>query len=187
MCYYITATLPETADLGGLRSIGRRHGVALEASVNASLQAQLLKSERQFLTTTGHCDCGTVLGLRRRDRRRAEQSEDTIGRRIVKLRKDRWSEAKIQRWRDQHSAVDTRKERVTAEHTDKRTREAQGWQQFVSEAILLGGAAYVGLLLHWYGGSEPIRLLRRHPIQLATVGPDLFFDFEDDVLYTFRQ
>jgi hypothetical protein len=46
----------------------------------------------------------------------------------------------------------------------------------------------VGLLLHWYRGSvdaEQISLTRCQTANVQDLAPDLFLDFEDDVLYTF--
>ena len=188
MCYYISATLPDSVDVDRIREIGRQHGVGLKPSQNESLQEQLLKDEQQFLTTTGHCDCGTVLGSRRQERRRADHRDEGIERKVAKLRKDGWSEAKVQRWIDQHSAIDTRDDRVVAEHADRRKPEAVGWQQFVTETLVLGRARYVGVLLHWYRGftdAERITVQRRERIPLEGLTPELFLDFEDDVLYSF--
>ena len=188
MCYYITATLPDSAAFDDIREIGRRHAVGLKPSLNDAVQEQLLKDERQFLTTTGHCDCGTVLGSRRQERRRAKHRDSGIQRKAAKLRKDGWSESKVQRWLDQHSVIESRDDRVVAVHADRRRPEAAGWQEFVTETLLLGKARRVGLLLHWYRGftdAERITLARRETIPLERITPDLFLDFEDDVLYSF--
>jgi hypothetical protein len=118
MCYYITATLPASADLKRLRAVGQKHSIALHPMSNASLHHQLPAGECQFLTSSGHCACGTVLGSRRQERRRKENEKDAVLRKIAKLRKEGWTEVKIRRWLDQHDKVETRNERVITEHTD---------------------------------------------------------------------
>src|SRR5687768_4371393 len=98
MCYYITATVPVSADLQRLREIGRIHSVALQSVANPLLQRQLHEDERQFLTTGGHCDCGTVLGARRREREQKAEPDHATQRKAIALGKAGWSAAKVKRW-----------------------------------------------------------------------------------------
>jgi len=55
----------------------------------------LLPGERQYLTTRGHCDCGTVLAPRRLESH--EAFEDRLAREAFRLARRGWSEAKIAR------------------------------------------------------------------------------------------
>ncbi len=186
MCYYITATFPNSADAALLSDIGRRHSVALVPCHNSFLQEQLYPGESQYLTSRGRCNCGTVLGSRRKERGFAHDT-NAVEQKISRLRKSGWSETKVQRWCDQNANVATRKERVLAEHAGTRTSEVNAWQQFVTQSVLEGGSPYVGLLLHWHGGmleGAEVRIVRS-PVELSSLQPGLFLDFKEDVLYTF--
>jgi hypothetical protein len=188
MCYYITAILPEAAELNRLRPIARNHALALKPFKNASLQELLSRYEHAFSTASGGCQCGTVLGSERQMRERVDRPHGDVERKIVRLRKTGWTEAKIERWREQHLAVDSRNQRVISEHTGQRSPEADAWVDFVKQAIFLGGAPSIGILLHWYRRmleTESIAIARRETVSLETLQPALFLNFEDDVLYTF--
>lgn len=189
MCYYIAAILPARADLKRMIEIGRSCSIALKPFENASLQQQLSAGERAFLTTKGHCDCGTVLGSLRRERLLEAEQKAAMEEKIVKLRKSGWKDIKIERWIEQRSDSASRKQRMIKNHAEKQTPDATGWKTFISEAILLGRASGMGLLLHWYGGlleTEQIRISRpKPPVRLGLLRPELFLEYDEDVIQTF--
>ncbi len=71
-----------------------RHGRAADPIDNPSVRKVLREGERQFLTTYGHCDCGTVLAPRHDT---LETFEDKRATEEARLRRKGWSEAKIGR------------------------------------------------------------------------------------------
>jgi hypothetical protein len=94
MCHYVTL-IAATDDRAALRAVMDRHGRAAEPIDNPSVRKVLLPGERQYLTTRGHCDCGTVLAPRHLESR--EDFEDRLAREASKLARKGWSEAKIAR------------------------------------------------------------------------------------------
>src|SRR5688500_12714415 len=63
LCDSITLIAP-TDDQPALAAVMKRHGRAAHPIDNPSIRKVLRADERQYLTTVGHCDCGTVLGPR---------------------------------------------------------------------------------------------------------------------------
>lgn len=94
MCHYVTL-IAAADDREALNAIMDRHGRAAEPIDNPSVRRLLLPGERQYLTTRGHCDCGTVLAPRHPESR--EDFEDRLAREASKLARKGWSEAKIAR------------------------------------------------------------------------------------------
>jgi hypothetical protein len=62
MCYYITATLPPGADVERVRGIAKQFHLAWKPIEAPHVISQLRSGETYYLTTTGECDCETVLG-----------------------------------------------------------------------------------------------------------------------------
>jgi hypothetical protein len=60
MCYFITLIVP-TADTVSVGRVMKSHGRIAEPVNNPSVQKVTREPERQFLTTSRHCDCGSVL------------------------------------------------------------------------------------------------------------------------------
>lgn len=93
MCRYITAVLPGSADHGGLHTLARTFGRQLKPLSNAGIVAQLEPDEHCFLTTPGHCDCGTPLGaLLQRERHAPDWTAQE-----ERLLKKGWTQARVKR------------------------------------------------------------------------------------------
>lgn len=73
MCLFITAVLPASASYARLDRIAIEYDRQFDPLHNESMEKQLLRSERYFLTTPGHCDCGTSLGALKWAAYRAKQ------------------------------------------------------------------------------------------------------------------
>lgn len=71
MCHYITASLPGSADHAALDALARGYGRQFKPLSNPDIEAQLQPGERYFITTLGHCDCGTPLGALAQGSRRS--------------------------------------------------------------------------------------------------------------------
>ncbi len=102
MCHFITLIAP-TDDVGSVRAVMERHGRAAEPIDNPSIRKVLREGERQYLTTRGHCDCGTVLAPRS-----LGAVEDKLGKDEARMRRKGWSEAKIARAIEGRRKADTK-------------------------------------------------------------------------------
>ncbi len=146
MCHFITAVLPESADHERLDAIARHHGRQFARLPNPGVEAQLRPDEQYFLTTVGHCDCGTALGALARSEHGAPDWKALEQR----LLKKGWSRTKVaraigQKQEDYRSASD-------ASAQDSRT-SLTGWMNFIAAVLESGKVSHLGLLLHMYTGS----------------------------------
>ena len=156
---------------------------------NSFLRPQVPRGERLVFTTHGHCDCDTVLG-----RRRCEDFRTRPGisqKDLKKLRKKGWSEAKIERWKQEVSHTIDRNKALRQEQFESRRPEAEVWLNFIRDAMAAANAPHLGIFLHFYndGGmeDEKIRLSRSERLDLTDVSPDFLMDVEQDVLYLFSR
>ena len=171
MCYYI-ALVVRGSDAATIDGVLRRHGRQAKPISNASIGGALVPGEAQFLTTVGHCDCGTALAPTVIDRagKRTEQ--------VAKLAKKGWSQAKIDRWlSDRVKADDRADERRHANTPDS----VDLWSRIIADLLATPGVQHAGLLLHFYSGDvedeviEPIREtvpIRDFETRLANIRED---------------
>jgi len=180
MCHYITAVLPANADITRLQGIAESHQHALRPLHSLAMQGQLEAGEQYFVTTAGHCDCGTPLGAFKvrpgRDDRISKER---------KLRLKGWSESKIARALDQHDAHEGR------ERESRLTTLESGlveWRNLVLAWLESGATPYIGLMLHFYDGpiDEGFALQGREIKERAAVDASTLGHMVDDVLYEFR-
>ena len=104
MCHFITLIVP-TDNVEAVRAVMDRHGRAATAIDNPSLQSVLREGEHQFLTTRGHCDCGTILAPRHDT---AEAMEERFAKDVSRWKRKGWSETKIARAIDDQRKADAR-------------------------------------------------------------------------------
>jgi len=104
MCHFITLIVP-TDDADAVRTVMDRHGRAATAIDNPSLRKALRDDERQYLTTRGHCDCGTVLAPRHDT---PEAFEEKIAKEVARWKRRGWSETKIARAIEDQRKADAR-------------------------------------------------------------------------------
>lgn len=182
MCHYITAVLPKSADHARLDTIARDHGRRFERLSNPGIEAQIKADEQYFLTTVGHCDCGTALGAFTRDLGRTPDWP-TLEQRLLKKG---WSRAKVarslaQKQEDHRLSSDA----SAAEHRE----QLSGWMNFIGAVLGPGKASHLGLLLHMYSGSidDPIELAGREEIHASKLTIEVLGSLKEDVLYVFRQ
>ena len=153
MCYYISLVV-RGSDAATIDRVLRRHGRQAKPISNTSIGDALGPGEAQFLTTVGHCDCGTALAPRVIDRasKRAQQAAKQV--------KKGWSQAKIDRWlRDRVKADDRAEERRHNNTPDS----VEFWSRIIGDLLATPGVQQAGLLLHFYSGDvedeliEPLR------------------------------
>ena len=183
MCHFVTAVLPKEVDAAGLDAIARKHHRQLEALSNASIEAQLLPGERYYLTTLGHCDCGTALGARARD---ASNEPGDHRLELKQLRAKGWSETKISRWLAQKQAVNARDDRVRSTRENPHTDD---WKALIEEVLDSRLTPYIGILLHMYSGplSCRIQLSGRQVVPVGELTEDVLANVKEDVIYEFRR
>ena len=153
MCFYV-ALVVRGGDAGTIDRVLRRHGRQARPFANATLAGSLLSGEAPFLTTVGHCDCGTVLAPNVVDRegKRSEQA--------AKLAKRGWSKGKIERWLNDRMKADERAEERRHANTPD---TVELWSRIICDLMSTPGVQQAGLLLHFYSGDmeeetiEPIR------------------------------
>lgn len=112
MCTFITIVLPAHADRAALETRLRAHRRRLCPQDDTGLARQLTSDEAPFVTTWGHCDCGTPLGLM------APASGASAGKAASmaeRMRRKGWIEAKIGRALAQRDAADVRDARIQAD------------------------------------------------------------------------
>lgn len=99
MCLYILAVVPRTQLTDEFRALAAKHDVRLVPFANRSLAKQLHPHEEVFVTTSGHCDCGSPLFGS--DASPTRTSNDARLARIVDDKRRRgWGEATIRDWLD---------------------------------------------------------------------------------------
>ncbi|RDZ27254.1 hypothetical protein [Lysobacter silvisoli] len=181
MCHFITATLPASADAAALDAIARRHGRQLQPLHSPGVQAQLGADLRYYLTTPGHCDCGTALGAR--VRRAAPRDEAEEARR---LRRKGWSEGKIERALAQRRQ---QRENDDAAQGSVAGQELETWRAFIAEALSMRNVSSFGLLVHHYHGAidAEFALQGRETLTLDQATPQRLGELREDVLYLFRR
>ena len=143
MCHFVTLIAPE-ADEAALRAVMDRHGRNAEPIDNPSIRRVLLPGERQYLTTRGHCDCGTVLAPRRLES--ADSFEDRLAREASRLARKGWSEAKIAR-----AMEDRRKASMRADGGGVDSYEM--WTALLGDLFRELHLPYAGLFVRFYSGA----------------------------------
>ena len=140
MCDFITLIVA-TDDAAALRRVMARHGRAAAPIENASVAAVLAAGERQYLTTAGHCDCGTVLGRHDAD----EDPDAQEAAEAARLARKGWSAAKIAR------ALEGR--RKAADRPRPSLDSIAFWAAVVEDVLASLKLRRVGLLVHSYSGG----------------------------------
>lgn len=143
MCHFITLIAP-TEDLAAVSDVMGRHGRAAWPVDNPSVREVLREGERQFLTTSGHCDCGSVLSVRQNA---PEELEKSLAAEEARLRRKGWSNAKIGR------AIEDRRK---AEAKPKGRRETDSfdlWATALTDLRRNLGLPHAGLFIRLYSGG----------------------------------
>jgi hypothetical protein len=179
MCLIITAVVPDEVRNQAFAEVTKKHQLSFAPCENWHLQGQLRPSEQYVQATATHCDCGSPLFAKPKDR-----TQENLVRQLAKLRRKGWSEAKIRKWSES-----TAPRPVDPNAAPKGQRSVHDWAEFLEEALSLGNAPYVGLVGHWYSGdvsTEQFTLSGRvqHFVDVLRVGR--FGGLEEDMVHEFR-
>ena len=142
MCHFITLIAP-TGDAAAVRAVMERHGRAATPVENASVRTILKDEEHQFLTTRGHCDCGTVLAARH-DTHDGFEEESTKA--AARMRRKGWSEAKITRAIENERKADARPAGGGPDSIEL-------WNTVLRDLTKELNLPYAGLMVRFYSGS----------------------------------
>lgn len=147
MCHFITLIV--RGELPDLAAVMKRHGRSATPIDNPSIRGILSADEAQFLTTSGHCDCGTVLAAR------SVEQYDPL-KEAARLRRKGWSDAKIARSLRDSERADSR----PTKHIDS----FEFWNAVLEDVAAMPRIKGVGLLVHAYEGdvgNEEFQAARR--------------------------
>ncbi|MBP3985612.1 hypothetical protein J5837_14460 [Pseudoxanthomonas helianthi] len=181
MCHFVTAVLPAAADQAELDRLARLRGRQFLPLHNPTVEARLRTDERYFLTTLGHCDCGTPLGSHDR---KAARAPDWVAEEQKLLRRG-WSQAKVARSLEQKRAHwgtgRDNNARVDAE-------AMASWSGLIETVLDSGATPYLGLLVHFYSGhlDEQIDLVGRVDVPRDGLRAEYLGGMKEDTLYVFQ-
>lgn len=142
MCHFVTLIAP-TDDAAAVRAVMERHGRAAEPIDNPSIRKVLRDGERQYLTTRGHCDCGTVLAPRHDT---PEALEEKLAREAARMKRKGWSDAKIAR------AIEDRR-KADAKPRGGGSDSLELWNAALHDLRDELKLPYAGLFVRFYSGA----------------------------------
>ena len=185
MCDFIVAILPGNVDIPAVAAVFERHKRGFRQIHNPFLSAQIAPGDICILTTRGMCDCGTPLGSQVYNSARETSGFEM---QTAKFRKQGWSEAKIQRWREQKDSGRDKQEREDKARAETSAQEVERWIWFLTDLLVSGLTDRIGLMRHYYRrGFETERLKIE---RLESVSPeqrtiDQLLHLEDGVVYNY--
>ncbi len=184
MCFHLTSTLPKGTNVEALRDVIDKHHMAFTPISNPHISPQLHPGELYFITSKGHCDCGTVLGYKHD----TEDLEELLqSKKARKLRKRGWNAEQIDQWARNKLANKPRTHGRTFSPIEI-SHETTKWIDFLHELLQSANLSHVGLLKHWYSGrldTEQFQIKRTEQIHLKDVNTTVLTHLEEDVLYEF--
>lgn len=142
VCHFITLIAP-TDDVDAVRQVMEKHGRAAHPIDNPSVRRLLDADERQYLTTPGHCDCGTALAPRHDT---PESFEEKLARDAARMRRKGWSAAKIARALEDRRKADARPNGGGSDSLEL-------WHAVLQELGEELKLPYAGLFVRFYSGA----------------------------------
>lgn len=182
MCLFITAVIPRSAESPRFSELVKQHRFAFSPCENAHVLRQLRDTERYVYATQTYCDCGSPLFFRSAASK--PRSQQQLDQELRKLRRKKWSEAKIARWIEA-----TGPRPVDPNAPPNGQRSVRQWADFLTVALALPGVGYVGIVGHTYSGdleTEAFTLASRvqHSVEALRAGALGVLD--EDVVHEFR-
>jgi len=177
MCHFVTLIAP-TADADAVRAVMERHGRAATPIDNPSIRKVLADSERQYLTTRGHCDCGTVLAPRH-DTPKA--FEEKLAKEAARMKRKGWSDAKIAR------AIEDRR-KADAKPSGGGSDSIELWNAALHDLREELKLPYAGLFLRFYSGAIATEAFNasRRDVTKGMPWQDALASLEHDEVTIFR-
>jgi len=120
-----------------------RHGRAAKPVDDPSIRTVLGEGEHQYLTTRGHCDCGTVLSPRHDT---PEAFEEKLSKEEARMRRKGWSETKVARAMEDRRKADARPSGGGSDSLEL-------WNAVLRDLTNELKLPYVGLFVRFYSGA----------------------------------
>lgn len=139
MCLFITVLLPRKAQISKIGELAKKHHFGWY-NLSNQITKQLDGDYFYFCTTSGMCDCGTLLGSKCRI-----SSGKNLEIEVARLKHKGWSDTKIARWVEQKSAIKNK----SINNLD----EVQKWMEFITEILEKRFTTTIGILIHMYSKS----------------------------------
>ena len=177
MCHYITLIVP-TGDVAAVRAVMERHGRVAGPIDNPSVRKVLRDGEHQYVTTRGHCDCGTVLAPRQDT---PEAFEEALARQEARMRRKGWSDSKIAR------AIEDRR-KADAKPGGGGPDSFELWSAALRELRVDRKLPYVGLFIRFYSGAIATEAFSasRHEVPQGVSWQDALASLEHDQVTILR-
>ena len=183
MCDFIMAILPGNVDLPAVGAVFERHKVGFRQIHNPFVSAQVAPGDIWILTTRGGCDCGTPLGsLAYKSARETDHFEAQT----AKLRKQGWSEAKIQRWRTQKDSGRDKQEREDKTRAETSVQHVEPWLLFLTDLLASKLTDRIGLMVHWYRRdfeTERLKIEKQELVSPDQRTIDQLLHLQDGIVY----
>lgn len=166
MCQFNLLIIDKESEGENLEKLFIDNGFGFRELNNKSLQTQIGSTKKIILTTKGHCDCRSILGLNHQD----SNSRIDIEKEKKKLRKKKWSESKIER-----HLSDKLKEQNKREVAGELGNEAEENNWIRISQLLRNRKTQFGILFRQFGGlieDEIIEVEKTNqiPIELLSNG-----------------
>lgn len=142
MCHFVTLIAP-TENADAVRTVMERHGRAASPIDNPSIKKVLHDGERQYLTTSGHCDCGTVLAPRYNT---PEAFEAQLAKEVARMKRKGWSATKVAR------AIEDRR-KADARPNGGGSDSLELWNAALHDLGKELKLPYAGLFVRFYSGA----------------------------------
>ena len=142
MCHFITLVVP-THDAVAVQTVMERHGRAARPTDNPSIRKVLRDEEHQYLSTRGHCDCGTVLA---RYQETPESFEDKLAKEAARMKRKGWSNTKIARALEDQRKADAKPIRGGLDSLEL-------WSTILLDLRNELKLPYAGLFIRFYSGE----------------------------------
>lgn len=177
MCFFISIVV-KGGDAKAIDLALRRHGRQATPFDNASMRNALQPDENHFLTTVGHCDCGTALSPTEYESGRLNSQKS---KHVAKLKKKGWSGTKIERWIADRTKAD---ERAEERHQLNAQDSLELWTHIIDDVISVAGVHQAGILLHFYSGNLEDEVIepRRKSVSIHDFASQLRKIKEDQLL-----
>ncbi|OQW45237.1 MAG: hypothetical protein A4S16_00645 [Proteobacteria bacterium SG_bin6] len=171
MCHFITLIVP-TDNADAVRTIMDRYGRTADPADNPSIRKVLREDERQYLTTRGHCDCGTVLAPRHDT---PETLEEELAKEAARMKRKGWSEAKIAR------ALENRR-RADARPRGGGSDSLELWNAILHNLRAELKLPYAGLFVRFYAGAIATEMFKasRREVPRGTPWQDALASLKHD-------
>lgn len=147
MCHFIFLALPFQAHTAAIGALCERHDRAFRPVDSDKITRPfLVADECTYLTTAGLCDCGTPLIPQREDYFVQHNQDGALAKRVERLRKDGWTQNKINNWLSQKTTLRDKKQQYREEQNNKAINH---WYELISTILNQRLSSYVGLIVLW--------------------------------------